>query len=143
MGIFGFGKNEEEKKEENKEAVEKTDPAKTATKKRLPKEKKSAPVSHDLAPIENPGSIVRNPRITEKATVLSEAQNAYSFDVAPNANKNLIARAIKTIYNVIPEKIRTINVASKTRFVRGRTGSVPGGKKAIVYLKKGDKIETN
>lgn len=88
-------------------------------------------------------NILKNPRITEKASILSE-QNAYTFDVAPNATKKEIEKAIKTLYKVTPLHVRTLAVPKKAtnpRGRRGKPGMSGGGKKAYVYLKKGDKIE--
>lgn len=84
--------------------------------------------------------IVR-PRITEKATMKQERDNCYVFDVTPGSNKISVARAIKEMFKVVPEKVRIVTVPSKTVFVRGKAGRKAGGKKAYVYLKKGDKIE--
>lgn len=80
------------------------------------------------------------PHITEKASLLKE-NNAYVFKIKPKANKIMIKQEIKKIYNVIPRKIRVINTPSKNIFVRGRHVAKPGFRKAVVYLKKGDKIE--
>lgn len=84
--------------------------------------------------------ILLKPHITERATSLAE-QNVYTFRVFPSANKILIKKAIKEIYGFEPIEIRVINVPAKKRIVRGKTGIRPGFKKALVYLKKGDKIE--
>ena len=88
-------------------------------------------------------TILKNPRITEKATVLAE-QNAYTFDVAINATKKEIEKAVKALYKVTPLHVRTVRVVSKKVMPRGRRGKIgatSAGKKAYVYLKKGDKIE--
>ncbi|MBP7804785.1 MAG: 50S ribosomal protein L23 [Candidatus Pacebacteria bacterium] len=89
------------------------------------------------------GSIIKNPRITEKATLLIE-KNAYTFDVAMNATKKEIMQAVKALYKVTPVEVRTLKVQARPVNPRGRRGK-PGmtsvGKKAYVYLKKGDKIE--
>ena len=89
------------------------------------------------------GSIIKNPRITEKATVLVD-QNAYTFDVAGDATKKEIAAAVKTLYKVTPIAVRTLSIPRSSTNPRGRKGKpgmTGGGKKAYVYLKKGDKIE--
>ena len=89
------------------------------------------------------GSIIKNPRITEKATVLAE-KNAYTFDVAMDATKKDIAAAVKTLYKVTPLSVRTLSVPSAPKAAKGRhgkPGATSAGKKAYVYLKKGDKIE--
>ncbi len=86
--------------------------------------------------------IIISPRITEKGSWVAE-QNVYTFDVAPSANKTEIAQAIRTLYKVTPLKVTTARVPGKTRITRGtnRKGTSASGKKAYVFLKKGDKIE--
>ena len=85
--------------------------------------------------------VILRPRVTEKAGVMSEAVNAYTFEVEKFANKHTIAVAIKAQYKVTPIKINIVNLPSKTVFVRGKFGTKSGVKKAVVFLKKGDKIE--
>lgn len=84
-------------------------------------------------------SLVKNPRLTEKATVLAEG-NVYTFDIDPRANKVQIREAIKTLYNVTPKKVAISTIKPKQVFVRGKRGTKSGGKKAFVFLKKGDSI---
>ena len=81
------------------------------------------------------------PCITEKATDVSE-RGVYVFDVATAANKMQIAKAISQVYKVQPVKVRTVQVRGKTvRNARtGMTGKRVSGKKAYVYLKKGDTL---
>jgi large subunit ribosomal protein L23 len=92
--------------------------------------------------IKHPGTIVTNPRITEKGAYLAE-MGCYVFDVAKDANKQQIAEAIKTVFKVVPRKVRVAAVPGKMRATRGtnRKGVSASGKKAYVYLKSGDKIE--
>ncbi len=86
--------------------------------------------------------ILLSPRITEKGAYLSE-KGAYVFNVAKSANKKEIAEAITEIFKVTPRMVRTITIPSKRVFTRGtnRWGKTAGGKKAYVYLKKGETIE--
>jgi len=51
--------------------------------------------------------ILLRPRITEKATFLTEA-NVHTFEVAPKATKTQVAEAIKVFYKVNPTKIRIV-----------------------------------
>lgn len=78
-------------------------------------------------------------RITEKAARDAE-RGAYTFNVAPSANKSEIKKAIKMIYNVTPVKVAITQITNKTVVRRGVKGFKGGGKKAVVHLKKGDKI---
>jgi len=84
--------------------------------------------------------VLENPILTEKATVLNQ-MGAYVFKVVRNANKIMIKRAIEKFYNVKVLNVNTINMPAKKIFVRGKWGSRPGYKKAMVYLQKGEKIE--
>ena len=86
-------------------------------------------------------SIIVQPHITEKAGVLAENNNVYTFVITKSATKRTVATAIKELYNVTPTKVTVINKAAKKVFTRGKRGNVAGFKKAYVYLKKGDKIE--
>ncbi len=84
--------------------------------------------------------IIKNPRITEKASVALE-QNAYTFDVSKSANKTEIKKAIFELYKVKPTRVNIVSLPKKEVMSRGIKGSKGGGKKAIVYLKKGDEIK--
>ena len=83
--------------------------------------------------------LIKGARITEKAAIGAE-RGVYTFNVKDEATKNEIKKAIKLIYGVTPERVSTTKITSKTVFRRGKFGTKKGGKKAVVYLKKGDKI---
>ncbi len=91
--------------------------------------------------ITNHSQIIVRPRVTEKSGILNESANIYTFEVAKNATKDTVSRAIKALYKVTAEKVRIINLPAKEVFVKGRKGTQSAVKKALVYLKKGDKIE--
>jgi len=88
----------------------------------------------------NNSAVLRNPRITEKASMVLNA-NVYIFDVAPSATKSEVKKAVKALYKVTPMKVNIATVRPKNIVVRGKKGVRSGGKKAMVYLKKEDKIE--
>lgn len=85
-------------------------------------------------------NIIKNPRITEKASFGIE-QNVYTFDISDGANKTEIKKAIFSLYKVKPLRINVLNVPKKNVMFKGKKGVKSGGRKALVYLKKGDKIE--
>jgi large subunit ribosomal protein L23 len=87
--------------------------------------------------IKNP---IKNPRVTEKASMAAE-QNVYTFDISQPANKTEIKKAIFTLYKVHPVKVNVLNIPRKHIMSKGKAGVRGGGRKALVYLKKGDKIE--
>lgn len=83
--------------------------------------------------------LILGARITEKAALGAEMGH-YTFNVSDKANKNEIKKAIKFIYGVLPERVSIIQIKEKTVVRRGKIGTKKGGKKAVVFLKKGDKI---
>ncbi|MEK7184808.1 MAG: 50S ribosomal protein L23 [Patescibacteria group bacterium] len=85
-------------------------------------------------------NILLRPRITEKSGIMSESQNIFTFEVSKNSTKDTITREIKALYKINPTKIRIINIPAKRVFVKGKKGTSSAVKKALVYLKKGDKI---
>jgi len=117
-----------------------------------PKKKKVEKKSEKTAPVSTPiginvhvseqgfSSILLRPRITEKASMLAE-KNTYVFEVHPKANKKEVAAAITNAYKVTPARVHIVNLPAKKVFSRGKKGMQSGLKKAIVYLKHGDKIE--
>ena len=84
--------------------------------------------------------ILKAPHITEKATDLA-AHNQYIFRVYPKANKNQIREAIEELYNVDVLDVKIIKIPKKRRMVKGKIGWRKGYKKAIIKIKKGQKIE--
>ena len=85
-------------------------------------------------------TIIKNPRVTEKASNASE-QNVYTFDISAKANKTEIKKAIFTLYKVKPIRINVLAVPRKSIVSKGKPGVRGGGRKAYVYLKADDKIE--
>ena len=90
--------------------------------------------------MKDPRDILIKPLITEKSTMLIQ-DNKYTFRVEPRANKTQIKQAVENIFKVKVEKVNTINVKGKKKKVRNIPGRTSDTKKAIITLKKGDKIE--
>ncbi len=88
------------------------------------------------------GKILLSPRITEKGAYLSSL-GAYVFNVAQKVSKKEIAQAVQTLYKVTPRKIAVLAVPRKQVKTRNtnRMGNTAKGRKAYVYLKKGETIE--
>lgn len=85
------------------------------------------------------GILIR-PRITEKANDLAN-QNKHTFEISVSATKKSVSSAIRVFYGVVPVKVSIIKNPNKSVFIRGKKGTKSGIKKAIVYLKKNDKLE--
>jgi large subunit ribosomal protein L23 len=90
--------------------------------------------------VSNPRSIIQEPVITEKATILREG-NKYAFRVDSKANKIQIRQAVEEIFSVTVESVRTVKVPSKPKRQGLYQGRRAGWKKAYVTLKAGDSIE--
>lgn len=90
---------------------------------------------------QNLSHVLVAPRITEKATVVSGA-SVYVFNIAPSATKRQVKQAVERYYKVTPRMVRVVSIPVKrVRNMRtGQTGMKHGGKKAYVYLKKGETI---
>ena len=89
-----------------------------------------------------PFDIVQTVRLTEKATLLSEKENKYVFQVAPRANKLQIKAAVEALMKKKVVAVNTMNYAGKTkRAKRADAGRAPHWKKAIVTLAAGEKID--
>ena len=86
------------------------------------------------------GVIIR-PLITEKGTHQSESRNAYSFEVAAEANKAQIRQAIEKIYNVKVLEVRTANRKGKPRRAGYKWGTTSHWKKAVVVLHEDHRID--
>jgi large subunit ribosomal protein L23 len=91
--------------------------------------------------MKSPYDIIKAPRVTEKGTILKEKENKYIFIVAPRANKDEIKKAIEEIFKVKVTAVHTSYIKGKVRRVGRYSGKTPNIKRAIITLKKGDKIE--
>ena len=85
--------------------------------------------------------ILRRPIISEKAAKLSES-NSIVFEIAANATKTDVARAVEAIYGVKPIKVNVVVVKGKEKSFRGRgTGTQRTVKKAYVSLPADAKLD--
>ena len=78
--------------------------------------------------------IIRRPIITEKS--LAGVQNkVYTFEVALDANKHEIKKAVEEIFKVKVDAVNTMNVRGKEKRMGARpAGRRPSWKKAMVTL---------
>jgi len=86
--------------------------------------------------------IIKSVQLTEKSTRLSEKENKYFFEVARDANKIDIKRAVEELFKVTVISVNTMNYAGKKKRERTMSfGRKSHWKRAVVALKEGDKIE--
>ena len=82
-------------------------------------------------------SVVRQPLITEKSTLVRERNGTYCFRVHRDANKLEIARAVEHVFaadKVKVAEVRTANVRGKAKRMGRFLGRRPDWKKAWVRL---------
>lgn len=84
--------------------------------------------------------IILHPVITEKATLVSEA-NQIIFKVSPKATKTEIKAAIESLFGVKVKAVNTLVRKGKLRTFRGRRALLSDTKKAIVTLEEGHTID--
>lgn len=89
--------------------------------------------------------ILQKPILTEKATLLTEKNNRFTFRVNHKANKIQIKQAIEKMYGITIVALNTMVVAGKAKSRNTKaglvTGRTPKYKKAIVTLKEGQTID--
>lgn len=86
-------------------------------------------------------SIIKRPLFTEKGAFIKENENKVLIEVDRGANKAEIKRAIEEIFKVKVERVATINTTGKLKRYGRSIGRRPDRKKAIITLKKGEKLD--
>jgi large subunit ribosomal protein L23 len=89
----------------------------------------------------NPFHIIKTVRVTEKGTNQADRYNQYTVVADRRANRIQIRKAVEELFDVSVLRVNTLHVRGKLRRQRtAQAGQAPSWKKAIVTLKKGDKI---
>jgi large subunit ribosomal protein L23 len=91
-----------------------------------------------------PCKVVKESRVTEKASLLTSKDACYTFEVVREANRSEVKTAVENAFKVKVKKVRILNRKAKvkrSRMRRTRPGYVGGMKKAMVVLAKGYKID--
>lgn len=84
--------------------------------------------------------VLVRPLVTEKSSI-GAGSGKYTFEVAVDANKIEVAKAIEEVYGVKPESVNVINMGGKT-VRRGRlSGRRKDWRKAVVTLPAGKSID--
>jgi large subunit ribosomal protein L23 len=88
----------------------------------------------------NKYDLIRSPIITEKSTFLGEL-GKYVFEVARNAEKASIKKAIEEIFAVKVKSVNVLNQKGKEKKFKGVLGRRSDVKKALVTLEKDHTID--
>lgn len=85
--------------------------------------------------------ILNKPIISEKSMKLAQS-SLYTFEVNKEATKPLIAKAVADKFNVKVVGVKVVNVKGRIKAQKRvrKNYQSPGFKKAMVQLKKGEKI---
>ncbi len=86
--------------------------------------------------------VIRKPISTEKATMASE-KNAVVFEVAIDANKPQIKKAVEALFGVKVKAVNTSITKGKVKRFRGQLGKRKDVKKAYVTLEEGNTIDVS
>lgn len=84
--------------------------------------------------------VIRRPVITEKTTILREDGRTVVFEVARDANKIDITRAVEQLLGSKVESVRTSVAHGKIKRQGRYAGRRPDWKKAYVKLREGEKL---
>ncbi|MCF7899045.1 50S ribosomal protein L23 [Candidatus Babeliales bacterium] len=85
--------------------------------------------------------IIKKRIITPKTVDLFRKLKQITFQVHKEANKIMIREAVEKIWDVKVDKVRVISCPGKKRVFARMSFQSPDTKKAIVFLKKGYKID--
>ncbi|HWR89753.1 MAG TPA: 50S ribosomal protein L23 [Dissulfurispiraceae bacterium] len=85
--------------------------------------------------------VIKRPLFTEKGMDIKERENKILIEVHPDANKHEIRKAMEEIFKVKIEKVATVNVRGKFKRYGKSSGMTADRKKAIITLKKGEKLD--
>jgi large subunit ribosomal protein L23 len=84
--------------------------------------------------------VIVSPVITEKSTMASDA-NQVVFNVARNATKPEIKKAVEALFGVKVKAVNTLLRKGKVKRFRGIMGKQNDVKKAVVTLDEGQSID--
>ncbi len=85
-------------------------------------------------------SQLKTPYITEKTNLIKDTENKFCFKVDKNSNKVEVKKAIEKIFSVKVEKVGILNMQGKKKRLGKSEGKKASWKKAIITIKKGEKL---
>ncbi|MGA0846434.1 MAG: 50S ribosomal protein L23 [Luteolibacter sp.] len=86
--------------------------------------------------------VIKQVRLSEKASMLQETNNEVVIEVDRRANKHEIKQAVEQLFEKSVVAVRTANYDGKLRRKRrADAGRTKNWKKAIVRLKEGDSLD--
>jgi large subunit ribosomal protein L23 len=90
----------------------------------------------------DPRQVVLRPLLNEKGEMLKEQVRAYPFEVAADANKIEIRKAIEQIFDHVKVvAVKTMNRRGKKRRLRHKTGQTRSWKRALVFISEDSTLD--
>ena len=87
-------------------------------------------------------SILLEPKVTEKSSMIGELNNQYVFKVSKSATKPEIKKAIELMFDGAEvESVQVTNVKGKRKIFKRSPGQSANWKKAYIKLKPGFDID--
>ena len=86
-------------------------------------------------------TVLLEPHISEKVSILGDKSNQYAFKVAPNATKAEIKAAVESIFGVTVEGVSTLNVRGKVKRSWRGVAKKKSWKKAYVRVASGQELD--
>ena len=81
------------------------------------------------------------PHVSEKSTLLADANNQHVFKVATDATRSEVKQAVEELFKVKVDKVRILNVKGKSKRFGGRMGKRSDMRKAYVTLRSDNDID--
>lgn len=85
--------------------------------------------------------VIRSPIVTERSLILRDEKNQYLFEVAVDANKHEVRRAVEKLFHVHVKDVNIMRMKGKRKRLGRFEGKRSDWKKAVVTLAKDERIE--
>ncbi|MBV2122149.1 MAG: 50S ribosomal protein L23 [Candidatus Thiodiazotropha sp. (ex Ctena orbiculata)] len=86
-------------------------------------------------------NVLLSPLVSEKSSIVADANDQYTFRVTKDATKREIAKAVEKLFEVEVERVQVVNVKGKQKRFGAVNGKRSDWKKAYVRLKAGSEID--
>ena len=86
-------------------------------------------------------TILIEPHVSEKTTLLNQNSGQIAFKVRSDSNKKQIKRAVEEMFNVKVSSVKTVSVKGKKKRMGMRSGKTNNWKKAYIKLAEGQNLD--
>jgi large subunit ribosomal protein L23 len=88
----------------------------------------------------DPHTILLKPVLSEKSVARADDGRRVVFEVARDANKVEVAKAVEAVFQVKVAKVNTVRLKGKTKRMGRFVGRRPDRKRAVVTLRPGQTL---